>query len=74
MSKRIGINWYVKQRQRIEALENKLLKLEIQNRTLKKILSEYYGEQYEDNNTGSTGNGKDNNVIEFSGRIYPTRD
>ena len=74
MSKRIGINWYVKQRQRIEVLEKKLLKTEIENRTLKKALLKYYGEDYENNNIGTTGNGENNNVIEFSGRIYPTRD
>ena len=64
MSK-IGVNWKYKWlllRDANEMLEAKVKRLE---RKLKK---------YENNNTRSTRNRKNNNVVELSGRIYTRRD
>lgn len=71
---RLGVNWHLKFRQRIEHLENKILKLEIQNRNLKKALIKQYKEECENNHTGPTRNGQDNNIVEFSRPIHSTRD
>ena len=62
---KIGINWKYKWlllRDANEMLEAKVKRLE---RKLKK---------YENNNTRSTRNRKNNNVVELSGRIYTRRD
>ena len=62
---KIGINWKYKWlllRDANEMLEAKVKRLE---RKLKK---------YENNNTRSTRNRKNNNVVELSGRIYTSRD
>lgn len=61
----IGINWFLKYRlekNRAELLETKINLLQ---RKLAK---------YENHNTRSTRNRKDNNVIEFSRSVHPTRD
>jgi LPS O-antigen subunit length determinant protein (WzzB/FepE family) len=61
---KIGINWKYKWlllRDANEMLEAKVKRLE---RKLKK---------YENNNTRSTRNRKNNNVVELSGRIYTGR-
>jgi hypothetical protein len=65
---RIGVNWHLRFRLEIETLKNKIMLLEIDNIKLKGKLK-----QYENNNTGSTGNRKDNNVVKFGGRIYSKR-
>jgi len=66
---KIGINWHLRFREELriykEELELTQMQLGIALRKLKK---------YENNNTGSTGNGKDNNVIKLSGRIHTKRD
>ena len=66
---KIGINWHLRFREEIkvykEELELTQMQLGIALRKLKK---------YENNNTGSTRNGKDNNVIKLSGRIYTKGD
>ena len=63
-SKDIGKNWHLRFRLIIQELTEELeltqAKLNIAERKLKK---------YENNNTRSTRNGKDNNVIKLSGRI-----
>ena len=60
----VGKNWHLRFRLIIQELTEELeltqIQLQIAERKLKK---------YEDNNTRSTGNGKDNNVIKLSGRI-----
>ena len=68
MAYKIGTNWYLKFRLEIETLKNKILSLEIDNKRLKGKLK-----KYENNHIGSTGNGKDDNVVKFSGRIYSKR-
>jgi hypothetical protein len=63
-SKDIGPNWHLRFRLIIRELTEELeltqAKLNIAERKLKK---------HEDNNTRSTRNGKDNNVVKLSGRI-----
>jgi len=66
---KIGVNWHLQFRMIIkeleERLEEKTIKLQIAERKLKK---------YENNNTRTTGNGKDNNVVKFSRPVFTTRD
>jgi hypothetical protein len=63
--KDVGKNWHLRFRLIIQELKEELeltqLQLVIAERKLKK---------YEDNNTRSTRNGKDNNVVKLSGRIF----
>ena len=64
----VGKNWHLRFRLIIKDLTEKLeltqAKLNIAERKLKK---------YENNNTRSTGNGKDNNIVKLSRRVYPGR-
>ena len=64
----IGINWHLRFREEIKYLKEELeltqIQLNIAERKLKK---------YENNNTGSTRNRKNNNVVKLSGRIYTKR-
>ena len=64
MTFKIGINWHLRFREEIAQLKEELeltqMWLERAERKLKK---------YENNNTRSTRNGKDNNVVKLSGRI-----
>ena len=64
-SKDVGKNWHLRFRLIIQELTEELeltqVQLKIAERKLKK---------YENNNTRSTGNGKNNNVIKLSRRIY----
>ena len=65
----VGINWHLRFREEIRILKEELeltqIHLNIAERKLKK---------YENNNTGSTRNRKNNNVVKLSGRIYTKRD
>jgi len=67
--KDVGINWHLRFRLIIQELKEELevtqIQLEIAERKLKK---------YEDNNTRATGNGENNNLIKFSGRIHSEGD
>jgi len=69
MTFKIGINWHLRFREEIAQLKEELeltqMWLDRAERKLKK---------YENNNTGSTRNGKDNNVVKLSGRIYQAGD
>ena len=65
----IGINWYARLQAKIADLEHKLEDVQAHNRELKRKLN-----KYENNNIRTTGNGKDNNVVKSSGRIYTARD
>ena len=69
MTFKIGINWHLRFREEIAQLKEELeltqMWLDRAERKLKK---------YENNNTGSTRNGKDNNVIKLSGRIHQAGD
>ena len=64
----VGINWHLRFREEIKYLKEELeltqIHLNIAERKLKK---------YENNNTGSTRNRKNNNVVKLSGRIYTKR-
>ena len=62
---KIGINWHLKyqlEKGRNEILE---MKVDILRRRLRK---------YENDNTWSTGDRKDNNVVKLSGSIHTARD
>ena len=60
----VGKNWHLRFRLIIQELTEELeltqIQLQIAERKLKK---------HEDNNTRSTRNGKDNNIVKLSGRI-----
>ncbi len=55
---KIGINWYLKYI---------LLKKEYEKIKLQKEILERRLKKYEDNNTRSTGNRKNNNIVKFGG-------
>ena len=65
---KVGINWHLRFREEIKYLKEELevtqIQLAIAERKLKK---------YENNNTRSTRNRKNNNVVKLSGRIYTKR-
>ena len=69
MANTIGINWYARLQAKIADLEHKLEDVQAYNRELKRKLN-----KYENNNIRTTRNGKDNNVVKSSGRIYTARD
>jgi cell division protein FtsB len=56
----IGINWYLKYRLLKKQLEKELDKLKLQKEILERRLK-----KYENNNTRSTRNRKDNNIVKF---------
>jgi len=64
----VGINWYLKQKQKIEKLEDEVDDLRIYNRILKGKIK-----KYENNNIRSTGNGKDHHVVELGRRVHSAR-
>ena len=67
MTFKIGINWHLRFREEIAQLKEELELTQMWlNRAERKL------KKYENNNTGTTGNGKDNNVVKLSGRIYST--
>ena len=69
MANTIGINWYARLQAKIADLEHKLEDVQSHNKEIKRKLK-----KYENNNIRTTRNGKDNNVVKSSGRVYPTRD
>ena len=68
MKSRIGINWYARLQAKISHLEHKLEDTQAHNKILIKKLK-----KYENNNTRTTGNRQDNNLVKLSGSIYPAR-
>jgi hypothetical protein len=56
----IGINWYLKYRLLKKQLEKELDKIKLQKEILERRLK-----KYENNNTGTTRNRKDNNVVKL---------
>jgi hypothetical protein len=56
----VGVNWYIRFKKRIEFLEDKNRKLLVKNSFLERRMK-----KREDNNTRTTGNGKNNNVVKF---------
>ena len=69
MAYTIGINWYARLQAKIADLDHKLEDVQAHNRELKRKLN-----KYENSNIRTTRNGKDNNVVKSSGRIYTARD
>ena len=69
MTFKIGINWHLRFREEIAQLKEEL---ELTQMWLNK--AERKLKKYENNNTETTGNGKDNNVVKLSGRIHSTGD
>ena len=65
MTFKIGINWHLRFREEIAQLKEELELTQIWLERAERQL-----EKYENNNTGSTRNGKDNNVIKLSRRIH----
>ena len=61
----VGPNWHLRLRLKIEELQKRVDYLNLHNRILRNKLK-----KYENNNTRTTGNGKDNNVVKLSRRIY----
>ena len=67
--KDVGVNWHLRFRLKLEKLEKENEYLKMKNRLLTRKIK-----KYENNNIRTTGNGKDNNVIKLSGRIYTKGD
>jgi len=69
MTSKIGINWHLRFREEILQLKEELELTQMWlNKAEKKL------KKYENNNIRPTRNGKNNNVVELSRRIYPTGD
>ena len=69
MTFKIGINWHLRFREEIAQLKQELELTEMWlNKAEKKL------KKYENNNIRPTGNGKNNNVVKLSRRVYPTGD
>ena len=64
-SKDVGINWHLRFRLIIQELTEELELTQVQLRIAERKLK-----KYEDNNTRSTRNRKNNNVVKLSRRIY----
>jgi cell division protein FtsB len=58
----IGINWHLRFRLEIETLKNENMTLKIKNEILERKIK-----KYENDNTRTTGNRKNDNIIKFSG-------
>jgi len=69
MTSKIGINWHLRFREEIKYLKEELELTQIWLDRAEKQL-----EKYENNNTRTTGDGKNNNVVRLSRRVHPTRD
>ncbi len=67
--KDVGENWHLRFRLKIEELQKRVDYLNLHNRILRNKLK-----KYENNNTRTTRNGKDNNVVKSGGSIYPARE
>jgi hypothetical protein len=66
---KVGINWHLKFRQEIKYLKEELELTQIWLERAERQL-----QKYENNNTRTTGNGKNNNIIKLSRRVHSTRD
>ena len=66
---KVGINWHLRFREEIKYLKEELELTQIWLDRAEKQL-----EKYENNNTRTTGDGKNNNVVRLSRRVHPTRD
>ncbi len=59
--KDVGKNWHLRFRLKLEALQKRVDDLNLQNRILRNKIR-----KYENNNTRTTGNRKDNNTAQSS--------
>ena len=66
--KDVGENWHLRFRLKIEELHKENEYLKMKNRLLKRKLK-----KYENNNTRTTRNRQDDNLVKLSGPIYPAR-
>ena len=66
--KDVGENWHLRFRLKLEELKKENEYLKMKNRLLKRKIK-----KYENNNTRTSGNRQDNNVVKLSGSIYPAR-
>ena len=66
--KDVGVNWHLRFRLKLEKLEKENEYLKMKNRLLTRKIK-----IYEDNNTRTTRNGKDNNIIKSSRSVHTGR-
>ena len=66
--KDVGENWHLRFRLKLEELQKENEYLKMQNRLLKRKIK-----KYENNNTRTTGNRQNYNLVKLSGPIYPAR-
>ena len=66
--KDVGVNWHLRFRLKIEQLNKENEELKLKNKLLTRRIK-----KYEDNNTRTTRNGKDNNIIKSSRSVYTGR-
>ena len=66
--KDVGVNWHLRLRLKIEELQERVDYLNMKNRLLRNKLK-----KYENNNTRTTGNGKDNDTVESSRPVHTGR-
>ena len=64
----VGINWHLKFRLKIEELQKENEQLKIKNKILERKVK-----KYENNNTGTSWNRQNNNVVESGGSVYTAR-
>ena len=67
--KDVGENWHLRFRLKLEELQKENEYLKMQNRLLKRKIK-----KYENNNTRTSGNRQNNNIVKSGGSIYSTRD
>ena len=66
--KDVGVNWHLRFCLKLEKLQKENEYLKMKNRLLTRKIK-----KYEDNNTRTTRNGKDNNTIESSRSVHTGR-
>ena len=66
--KDVGPNWHLRLRLKIEQLQERVDYLNMKNRLLRNKLK-----KYENNNTRTTGNRKDNDIVESSRSVHTGR-
>ena len=79
---KVSVNWKEFYKEKMDKLSRRCSKLYDENQKMKRRLIKYeisrqmvnYWNKHENNNTRTTGNGENDNTIESSGRVYPTRD
>ena len=66
--KDVGVNWHLRFRLKLEKLQKENEYLKMKNRLLTRKIK-----KYENNNTRTTRDRKDNNTTKFGGRVYTKR-